>query len=338
MPLGPNQSRSGSQAEIDQPDQVLARRPVPAWLMSSLLHTALLLLLGLTFRVTIERPGADVEPGRSGGIVLVKRSDGKPEYFDGGEEGTALRASRETTAASNAASPLPSSADLTFNLDGVLPSTGSVIGSRDVVGMLPDAGDLTVGAGPSKQIGGAAQTEVFGVQGTGNEFVYVFDRSMSMSGYGGRPLRAAKRELIASLQDLGKMHQFQIIFYNQAPQIFHPIDGPPRMFWGDEPSKMMADRFVKSIVADGNTRHMNALSMALKMHPDVIFFLTDANDPQLNEDELRSVRRLNTGGATVINAIQFGYGPYDGEENFLKRIARENGGQWAYQDISKLPD
>lgn len=328
----------GPQGETDPPDEVLVRRPVPAWVMSCGLHTALLLVLGLTVRVTTVQPGADVEPDRSGGIVLVKRSEGKPEYFDGGEQGTALRASRNTASPANAASPLPSAADLTFDLDGVLPSTGNVIGSGDLVGMLPDAGDLTVGAGPSKQIGGAAQTEVFGVQGTGREFVYVFDRSTSMAGYGGRPLRAAKRELIASLQDLGKMHQFQIIFYNQDPRVFNPTDGPPRLFWGDEASKMMAERFVNSIVADGNTRHMKALSMALKMRPDVIFFLTDANDPQLNEDELRRVRSLNTGGETVINAIQFGYGPDNGDDNFLKRIARENGGRCGYQDISELPD
>ena len=62
----------------------------------------------------------------------------------------------------------------------------------------------------------------------------------------------------------------------------------------------------------------------------------DLNDGTLLE--LADVRRLNVGGETMINAIQFGFGPHDGEENFLKRLARQNGGQWAYQDISRLPD
>ena len=40
-------------------------------------------------------------------------------------------------------------------LDGILPPSGALTGAGDVTGVLPDAGDLTVGAGPSKQIGGA---------------------------------------------------------------------------------------------------------------------------------------------------------------------------------------
>lgn len=337
MAQGPAEKQPALTAEIDPPDEMVARRPVPAWLMSVVLHAAVLLVFGLTIRVATPS-GADVEPDRTGGIVLVKRFEGQREYFDGGDEAAARQASPDAAAQANAAAMLPSAAELPFDLNGVLPPSGTLVGAGDVGGVLPDAGDLTVGAGPSRQIGGAAQTEVFGVQGVGHEFVYVFDRSGSMSGFGGRPLRAAKRELIASLQDLGKLHQFQIIFYNQTPKIFNPTGGTPQLFWGSQPNKGMAEQFVKGIVADGSTRHMFALSMALKMRPDVLFFLTDAEDPQMTEDELAQVGRLNPGRETVINAIQFGFGPYDGEDNFLKRLARENRGQWAYQDISKLPD
>jgi hypothetical protein len=329
--------QSADPVKIDPPAEMMARRPVPAWVMSVVLHAAVLLVFGLTIRVA-SPSGADVEPDRTGGIVLVKRSEGRQEYFDRSDETADRQASPDTAAPSTAAAMLPSPAELPVDFDGVLPAGGTSVGAGDVGGVLPDAGDLTTGTGPSKQIGGAAQTQVFGVQGVGHEFVYVFDRSGSMSGFGGRPLRAAKRELIASLQDLGKLHQFQIIFYNQTPKIFNPTGGTPQLFWGSDPNKQMAEQFVQGIVADGSTRHMFALSMALKMRPDVIFFLTDAEDPQMTEDELAQVGRLNVGRETVINAIQFGFGPYDGEDNFLKRLARENRGQWAYQDISKLPD
>ncbi len=337
MAQGEQPAHSATAAGFEPAEPVTARRPLPAWLMSVLLHAVVLLVFGLTIRVATPS-GARVEPDRAGGIVLVQRSEGRRDYFDGRTEDAARQASPDSSAPATAAAVLPSAAELPFDLDGVLPPSGSLTGAGDVGGILPDAGDLTVGAGPSKQIGGAAQTQVFGVQGTGHEFVYVFDRSGSMSGFGGRPLRASKRELIASLQDLGKLHQFQIIFYNQTPKIFNPTGGTPQMFWGSEPNKQMAEQFVKGIVADGSTRHMSALSMALKMRPDVIFFLTDAEDPQMTEEELAQVGRLNRGRETVINAIQFGFGPYDGEDNFLKRLARENRGQWAYQDISKLRD
>jgi len=324
-------------ANVDIGSRMLTRRPYPAWLMSAALHAALLVVLALTVRVT-PGGGTSVEPDRSGGIVLVQRSEGKREYFEGGDDAVARPASPDVAAQSNPAAALPSAEELPFDLDGVLPSTGAAMGTGELGGALPDAGDLTVGAGPNKSIGGAAQTEVFGLQGEGHEFVYVFDRSASMSGHGGRPLRAAKRELIESLGDLGRTHQFQIFFYNQMPKIFNPTGGTPRMYWGDEPSKEMAKTFVAGIRADGSTRHMNALTVALRLRPDVIFFLTDAEDPQMNEDELAQVRRLNSGGSTVINAIEFGFGPYDGEDNFLKRLARQNRGQWAYQDVSKLRD
>ncbi len=75
--------------------------------------------------------------------------------------------------------------------------------------------------------------------------------------------------------------------------------------------------------------------MALGLRPDVIFFLTDADEPQLTADELAAIARANKG--TQINAIEFGFGSPAGGDNFLKRLARQNGGQHAYVDISKLP-
>ena len=67
------------------------------------------------------------------------------------------------------------------------------------------------------QTGGTTSTGVFGVEGEGSKFVYVFDRSGSMQGFQGRPLAAAKRELITSLESLESVHQFQVIFYNERP-------------------------------------------------------------------------------------------------------------------------
>ena len=67
-----------------------------------------------------------------------------------------------------------------------------------------------------------------GAEGTGTKFVYVFDRSGSMEGYGGRPLASAKHQLISSLTQLNDACQFQIIFYNEQPEIFRPDVGTPQ--------------------------------------------------------------------------------------------------------------
>jgi Ca-activated chloride channel family protein len=72
------------------------------------------------------------------------------------------------------------------------------------------------------------------------------------------------------------------------------------------------------------------------MTPDVVFFLTDAEQPQLSASELAEVRRLNR-GESVINTIEFGSGTFPGGENFLIRLARQNRGRHVYVDVTKLP-
>ncbi len=74
--------------------------------------------------------------------------------------------------------------------------------------------------------------------------------------------------------------------------------------------------------------------MALNLQPDVVFFLTDADEPELTSAELQQVRRWNQGSA--INAIEFGFGPQTRKDNFLVRLARDNGGQHVYVDVSTL--
>jgi hypothetical protein len=177
---------------------------------------------------------------------------------------------------------------------------------------------------------------VFGAEGEGNSFVYVFDRSDSMNGYQGRPLAAAKAELIRSLNGLQPIHQFQIIFYNTQISVFNPLaPQAPRVMFADEKTKAAAEAYIRGIRASGGTRHMEPLRLALRLAPDVIFFLTDAADPQLTEDELRDLRRLNAG--TVIHAIEFGAGPRMGGDNFLLKLARENDGRHVYVDVTRLP-
>ena len=159
-----------------------------------------------------------------------------------------------------------------------------------------------------------------------------------MDGYQGRPLAAAKSELIASLQDLESIHQFQIIFYNERPTVFNPFSPqPPRMLFGDSQTKRLAQNFVRGIVAAGGTRHEEALKLALGMQPDVIFFLTDAAEPELSPSQLEDLRRLNARVGATINAIEFGAGAQQGELNFLVRLARQNGGQYVYIDVTRLP-
>jgi hypothetical protein len=304
--------------------------------MSLSLHAALLLALGML--VQVSQRGASLEPARGGGIVLAREVDGTAAYF--GEHDR----DRQDTGDANelevpAEGALPSGDQVPIDLTGALPEASDAAGTN-VGDALPSASGFAGGgrpAGGSLQ-GNQAHTSIFGAEGTGNKFVYVFDRSASMDGHGGRPLAGAKRELIASLNDLEQVHQFQIIFYNERPTVFNPsYPQPPHMLFGDSPTRRLAQNFVRGVVAAGGTRHMEALQLALNMRPDVIFFLTDAGEPQLNASELAEIRRHNARVGAMINVIEFGTGPNRGGINFLVRLARQNGGQHVYVDVTRLP-
>ena len=62
--------------------------------------------------------------------------------------------------------------------------------------------------------------------------------------------------------------------------------------------------------------------------------LTDADDPKLQPWQLEKIHRRATG--ITIHAVEFGSGPQSQSENFLTRLAEQNGGKHAYVDISKL--
>ena len=147
----------------------------------------------------------------------------------------------------------------------------------------------------------------------------------------GAALVAAKRELLASIGQLEPTHQFQIVFYNENPKMMQP----PQMTFAGEQGLRHADSFLTGITASGATDHMQALKLALKMSPDVIFFLTDADEPQLSPNDLKEIQRRSNGA--VINAIELKSGPERGTEHALRRLAEQNRGQYKYVDITKLP-
>lgn len=180
---------------------------------------------------------------------------------------------------------------------------------------------------------GRARTSMFGLAGVGYKFVYVLDRSASMGGSGERALKAVKTELRKSLEPLDTVHQFQIIFYNERPAIFNPSGIPGRLAFANRASKDRAVRFIESIVADGNTRHDEAMKLAIKLRPDVIFFLTDGDEPKLTRRDLDTIRRMASG--ITIHAIEFGPGPQAEAPGFLATLAEENGGKYVYVDLSK---
>ena len=309
--------------------QGFTRRRPRAWLFSLGLHVSILLLLGLLVQ---RLPRGIVETvERTGGIVLVENQGERTEYY------SAEDAVDSIAAQSSAAQSLSSPAELELSLPGSLPMVGET--GADLAGQGEDPFESLLQARGGRETGEyTVETGVFGVKAKGSRFIYVFDRSASMNALEGRPLEAAKGQLIRSLQDLGEIQQFQVIFYNNEPTILNPFfPRPPRLLFAGKQNRQLATDHIRGIVASGTTRHEDALLLALKMSPDVVFFLTDAEEPVMTFQELERVSRRNQFVGASIYTVQFGIGPPQGGENFLARLARRNDGKHAYVDVNRLP-
>lgn len=309
-------------------------RNLPAWLLSVLFHAVTLITLGLLW--VCQPKGTGAEQDRPIGVAVVYEAAGQEHFLLSGQGETAM------DAAGHSDQDLLPSAD---SLDSGMLSTEALL-SELLPGETHAGGDSSTAAGAAglgeggAELGSSraipkAKTTVFGIEGEGTRFLYVFDRSDSMNGYGGFPLRAAKAELIKSLQSLAPVHQFQIVFYNDSPLPFGGLSGRgPRLLTGETSSKTAAERFVRDMVAVGGTRHIDALRMALGMNPDVIFFLTDADmAPPAREIEDLHVRASRIG--TTIHTIQFGAGPNQSGGGWIKNLAVGTAGQYRYIDVTQ---
>ena len=307
---------------VERPDS----RGNPAWLLSVLLHSA---ILASTFFVLhkFSQGGSKVE-NRAGGIVLVDARSTTTEYLSEGEVDSASAKSSK----SQSPPPMPSK-ELPPSLPGMAASETAVTGAgEDLAAELSSEGSMLDGpSGANRPLGGQMTTEVFGVKGTGSRFVYVFDRSDSMEGYEGRPLRAAKGQLRKSIQSLGGSQQFQIVFYNDKTKTFKPDPGAAALVLGTDENKHRADRFIQSISGSGGTDHLTALKAAFAFGPDVIFMLTDA-EGGFTSAELSAISSWNRSGA-VINAIEFGVGSKHNSDQTLRRLARQSGGEYVYKNV-----
>lgn len=179
---------------------------------------------------------------------------------------------------------------------------------------------------------GQIATGIFGLEARGNRFVYVFDRSASMAEPAGLPLARAKAELLRSIEQLGDVQQFYVIFYNDRMQLFTAAAARGRLVFGTAENKRSARRFVDAMQASGGTRHAEPLLAALRLAPDAVFMLTDGDaGDDLTEEELRRITEAL--GRARCMVVQFGG---DGVERSprLARLAAASGGEYKVVDAT----
>lgn len=312
---------------------------IPSWVISLTLHTLLLLALASGLKSCGGTPlGSNEGDLREVGIyvkqtnVLLERSEDQDD--PSGSEATFPQAFTEAEN-QRLLDESPPADLLTPNVSrpqdvlgpGALPSSASGTDARQFIRPSgpfrpPNVGELAGG-----------ETAFFGIRDNGTHFVYVLDASGSMAGIA---ILAAKAELIRSIEALDATQQFQIIFYNQTARVTRlrgAADAP--MIWATGVNKTLARQDINRVVPAGGTDHMPALKQALRLRPEVIYFLTDADEPILRAGDLDEVKRLNNGRARI-HCIEFGKGLDLTPDNFLKRLARQNGGTYLYRDVTQF--
>jgi hypothetical protein len=177
------------------------------------------------------------------------------------------------------------------------------------------------------------ETGFFGMQAEGKSVVYVIDISGSMSSPP-TAIAAAKAELMSSLESLSSDQEFQIIFYNERPHLLQLEGQPPRKLYpATAINRTLARQKIASVQTGFGTVHLPALRAAFELKPDVIFFLTDADD--ITAKLVEDIRRLNAGGARI-HCVEFGQGARLRDTTPMERIAQQNGGAYQYRDVMRL--
>lgn len=203
-------------------------------------------------------------------------------------------------------------------------------------GLIPGSGSGGGGGAGGGSGGGAGRgigpgTQFFGARDHAHSFAYVIDCSGSMATR--NSLEIAKREMLASINQLPPDAQFAVIFYNLNPRLLSDPQGRRGLMTATAPNKARVQTQMAAIAPEGGTDHMSALREALQLKPEVIFFLTDA-DLMSNNDVNEILAEV---GSTRIQAIEFGRGTELGQRTPLGRLATTTGGAYLYIDVSHFP-
>jgi hypothetical protein len=178
------------------------------------------------------------------------------------------------------------------------------------------------GTSHEPETGAGSTTTFFQVPAKGKSVVYVIDRSASMGLNGAFVL--AQRELTASLARLPPDASFQVIAYNRYAEPMR-IGEQGSMLAANSLNTRMAERLIGALRAEGGTDHLSALKRGLLFHPDVLYFLSDADD--LTQEQVRIVTAFNH-GRTTIHAVELSSTSSTRRSSPLCVLAQSNGGTY----------
>jgi hypothetical protein len=187
--------------------------------------------------------------------------------------------------------------------------SGSGKGSFDAIASLGAAGG-----------GGGKGVGFFGTRARADSVIFIVDMSGSMEGH---RFDRAVEELIRSLNLLQPTQKFFIFFYNG---VTYPMfeQRNSKLLPATSGNRAKAAKWIKAFRPEGDTAPEDAIERALKMKPQVIYFLTDGEIPNTTRS---TAQRFNTEHKTVIHTIAF---EYEGGAEQLRGIAADSKGKYRF--------
>lgn len=303
------------------------RWTIPTWAVSLLLHAAVILSLGTwTLRTARSLPA---EEKMEVGIMLRSETPSSTIY---------------ETNTDRFEQPSPGETLTTPELETVddllrdTPSVNPVAEVSPDVELLATAGQVVKNAQPflpkaSVPLGGGrSKTRFFAAEDVGTSFVWVIDRSASMSHR--NAIELAKREILNNLDNLDADTKFQVIFYHTEFDAIVNLEAGLLKATRENIEKTR--RFLKEMTAMGGTEHNPALAAAFKLRPEVIYFLTDAD--MMTERDVQMLTQLNRQSPrpATVHTIEFGSGPAVDYNKPLRQLAKENDGTYSYVNLENF--
>jgi len=117
--------------------------------------------------------------------------------------------------------------------------------------------------------------------------------------------------------------RFQVINYNDYAESLI-VDGWSGLLPAERAIVEKTVSLLQALEAGGKTNHFAALRRGLDLHPDVLYFLTDADD--LRTEEVAAITLRNQG--SVIHTIELTRRRISRREGPLARLARDNRGSY----------
>ncbi len=192
----------------------------------------------------------------------------------------------------------------------------------DLAGWQAMLSRIGTGQGLANGAGSGSGGAFFGQKSNGQSVVYVVDCSSSMNV---RHTSAATRfhrlklELLNSVASMKPNQSFYIIFFNDQP-----IPMPARSLQPARPAQQRQYlEWMARMRANGLTDPLGSMQLALRLKPDVIYFLTDGNFHLKTARALSRIRQPRS----VIHTITFGERE---AEPLMKSIAVANRGTYRF--------